>query len=188
MTIQKFKGILLFLVISVFSACQFISSEEKERQEAEKVEILGKQIFDFLKSFDSLEVQSIQTLMPSFETCKAFYYKKSQDKGYSIENYDKSIAMTIGLIKNIQRFDSTINWKSIEFRDLSYSFYYDYHSEPFSMAANINSVRITEANYIEGVLHFKSKEQNYKMEVYWKKLLGKWYLIRLRKMEEAFTY
>lgn len=187
MTIQTFKSILVFLVISVFSACGLISSEKKEIKEAEKIEVLGKEVFDFLKSFDSLEVQSIQTLMPNFETCKAFYYKRSQDKSYSIENYDKSIAMTIGLIKNIQAFDTTINWKAIEFRDLSYSIYFDYHSEPFSMAS-INPAKIRSANFIQGMLHFKSKEQNYKVEVYWKKLLGKWYLIRLKKMQEAFTY
>ncbi len=187
MIIQIFKGVFLLFIISIFSACQFTSSKEKQEQSANEIEALGKQAFSFLQSFDTLEIKTIQTLMPSFDTCKGFYFKESKDRAYSIEHYDKSVAMTIGLIENIQTFDSTIHWKEIEFRDFSYMTYFHFNSEPFFMST-VNSSSIKSANFIAGVIHLRSKKQNYKVEVYWKKLLDKWYLIRFRQMQKAFTY
>lgn len=192
------KIILSLLALSsILSSC-FQSKSDKEldtgeeisvvddaANEQNEIDILGKRVFELLKSLDSDTPQSIETLLPDFQICKKYYLQKNGTKDYPIEQYDLAIGRTILNMNSIIKHD-TLEWNAIEFRDFSYSTYDNGIVIPFSLVTR-NKIKISKANFATGILNFKSNDQNYKIEVFTQKMLNKWYIVRVEKLQEAYT-
>jgi hypothetical protein len=192
------KIILSLLVVSsVFSSCfqskseQALDTEEEisvvdyAANEQNEIDILGKRVFELLKTLDSDTPQSIETLLPDFQICKKYYLQKDKTKSYPIEKYDLGIGRAIQNMALIMDFD-TIKWNTIQLRDFSYSTYFNSYSPPFTMITK-EKVQLKKANFVMGILNFRNNDQNYKIDVFAQKMLDKWYIIRVEKLQEAYT-